>query len=128
MGCPLLVGAMGHGILVYMAIQVAQCNDGEIIVAQMCDIALEEIGLGVDPWVVEIGHAVESEHGDMAVTGLVQGPEEVVEVPIGAGSAGCGNEQGIVDRRVVGRTTATLVVVGEFGFGAAAGKTKAAFS
>ena len=127
-GVSVLVGAMGDGILVYIAIQVAQRDHGEIIIVQMGDIALEEIGLGVDPGVVEIGHAVESEHGDMAVTGLVQGPEEVVEVPFGAGSACGGNEQGIVDRRVVGRTAATLVVRGEFGVGAAAGKTKAAFS
>ena len=63
--------AVGHSLSVDIVIQIAQRYHGELIIAQMGDIALELIGIGVDPGVVEIGDAVEGEYRDAPVAGLV---------------------------------------------------------
>ena len=94
----------------------------------MGDVALEKVGLGVDPGVIEVGDAVEGQYGDLAVAGLVNSPEEVVEAPLGSGGAGGGDQQRIVDCRIVGRAAAALVVVGIFGRDAAAGEAEAALA
>ena len=65
------IGAVGHSLSVDIVIQIAQRHHGELIIAQMGDIALELIGIGVDPGVVEIGDAVEGEYRDAPVAGLV---------------------------------------------------------
>ncbi len=63
--------AAGHSLSVDIVVQIAQRHHGELIIAQMGDIALELIGIGVDPGVVEIGDAVEGEYRDAPVAGLV---------------------------------------------------------
>ena len=63
--------AVGHSLSVDIVIQIAQRHHGELIIAQMGEIALELIGIGVDPGVVEIGDAVEGEYRDASVAGLV---------------------------------------------------------
>ena len=63
--------AVGHSLSVDIVIQIAHRHHGELIIAQMGDIALELIGIGVDQGVVEIGDAVEGEYRDAPVAGLV---------------------------------------------------------
>ena len=63
--------AAGHSLSVDIVVQIAQRHHGELIVAQMGDIALELIGIGVDPGVVELGGAVEGEYRDASVAGLL---------------------------------------------------------
>jgi hypothetical protein len=59
--------------------------------------------------VSRVGDAVELDDGDLAASGLGDGSLEVVERPAGAGVARRGDEQGVVEPRLVGESPPLVV-------------------
>ena len=65
----------------------------------------------MNPRMVAVGHAVELDHRDTPVAGLIGGALEVGERPIGPGIARRRNEQRMITTRFVGETAAPLIGV-----------------
>ena len=100
--------------------EVAEGDHPVAVVGEVLDVRLEQGRRRVDPGVSRVGDAVELDDGDLAVSGLRDGSLEVLERPAGTGVARRGNEQGVVEARLVGESSA--FVVGIFGRSASPGE------
>ena len=56
-----------------------------------------------------IGNAVEGEHGDVPVRGLLHRPRQILHPPVRTGRAGRGNQQRVVFPRHIGRPAVAVV-------------------
>ena len=91
-------------------------------VGQVLHVGREGVQFGTDPVVAPERDTVEADRGDPAVSGLIDGPGEVVEGPLGSGVAGGRYQQRMVGARVVDGPPGTPTGVGELRVHAPAGE------
>ena len=64
--------------------QVTYCDHRAAFILQILHVLLEVLGIGIDPWMFQRGHAVETKHGDLSIARLSYGPLEIFHIPIWA--------------------------------------------
>ena len=76
---------------------------------EILHVFLKSFDRAMHPGMGQVGHAVKLQHGNAARLGLVDGPLEIVERPIRTGIASRGNQQRMIEPRLVGEALSLLV-------------------
>lgn len=105
--------------------EVTHGDDGASLVAEILHVFFEVLEIGVDPRMLDGGDAMKAENCDLSVLGLIDRPHKILHFPVGAGVAGGGDEQGIVDLGIVSGTARPASPVPVFGTDTAPGEEEA---